>query len=77
MAKCRDCLCGILKTSTASPMRDGVPTLYVPTKTGRITAVKRKVEQIATDSEEEEVEEENIYDGIKRLYSEETTAVGG
>lgn len=80
VAKCRDCLSVILKTSPASPMMDGVlpPTLYVPTKTGRVTAVKRKVEQIATDSEDEgDVEEENIYDGIKRLYSEETTAVGG
>lgn len=64
------------------------PTLYVPTITGRVTtAVKRKVEAIASDSEDEngagggsgggDMEEENIYDGIKRLYSEETTAVGG
>lgn len=55
-----------------------MPTsLYVPTTTGRIiTAAKRKVEQMTTDSDEEP-EEEDFYDGIKRLYSEETPAAVG
>lgn len=51
-------------------------SMYTPVITGRIiTSAKRKVEQLSTDSDEEE--EEDFYDGIKRLYNEETTAAVG
>jgi len=48
--------------------------IYVPTSTGRIyvTSGKRKADELDTDSEDEMADEEDIYDGIKRLYSEET-----
>ena len=50
-------------------------SIYVPTSTGRIvTSGKRKADELSTDSEDEQVEEEDFYDGIKRLYSEETAA---
>jgi len=77
---CRELVSGVLKnvSLTSSQLPGVTGSLYVPTSTGRvITAAKRKVEQLSTDSDDEQPEEEDFYDGIKRLYSEETTAAVG
>lgn len=63
--QCRELIASIVQQPLPSSLH-----LYAPSKTGITKAAKRKVEQL-----EEEEEQEDFYDGIKRLYNEELHTV--
>lgn len=65
--ECRELIASVIQQQ--QPLPASSRRLYVPSKTGITKAAKRKVEQLADSGDEQE--QEDFYDGIKRLYNEE------